>query len=153
VLKHEAVDCTIRRHVMNIIIASYIVVAAWKRLRGKDTGRFMELVPNQRLKATERDGDCFRLRQGWVQLRFGTYYVQSLTHAVKIRATGTKGWFFLTPDCGRSRLRIYAARFTEEDARGLITDILPDNPEWDMKAVAMPSNPKPGRHEGEKPTW
>lgn len=123
---------------MYIVITRCLVVTAWRKVRSTIVGCLLELVPSQRFKATEREGDCFRLRKGWVQLRFGTYYVQSLTHAVKIRATGTKGWFFLTPDCGRSRLRIHAARFTETDAFGLISDILPDNPEWQFKAVAMP---------------
>jgi hypothetical protein len=123
---------------MNIIIARYIVAAAWRNVRSKHVGRYLELVPLQRLKVIEQDGGCFRLRQGWVDLPKGTYYVQTLTHGVKLRAKGTKCWYFLTDDCGKSRLRIYAARFTEEDATGLISDVLPDNPGFDFKAVAMP---------------
>jgi hypothetical protein len=125
-----------------ITIIRHLAITAWNHRRGRDVGQLLELVPGQELQVRDREADCFQLRQGWIDLPKDAYRpvsegIGGLTHWVKHREKGTKCWFFLTGDGGKTRLRIHAARFTEENARGLITDCLLDNPEWEFKIVPM----------------
>jgi hypothetical protein len=122
-----------------ITIIRHITITAWNHRRGKDVGRLLELMPGQELQVRDREAGCFQLRQGWIDLPENAYReeVGEMTHYVKHREKGSKGWFFLTDDGGRTRLRIHAASFTEENARGLIADCLPDNPAWEFKIVPM----------------
>jgi hypothetical protein len=51
-----------------ITITKFITVEAWKFNGKEDVARLVELTPGQVVRVAEQDGDCFRLRQGWVEL-------------------------------------------------------------------------------------
>mgnify|MGYP007032567964 CR=1 FL=1 len=61
-----------------------------------------------------------------------------MRYAIKVRETGRKKWWFLTPKGGITSLRVHASRWpTREPCERLITENAQDNPNWEFKIVDM----------------
>ena len=62
---------------------------------------------------------------------------QELTHYVKARKRGAKGWYFLTSKLGLNRLRIHAGMYTKEQAEQSAAEFAKQDESYEFKAVAM----------------
>lgn len=61
-----------------------------------------------------------------------------MTHAIKCREVGKKGWSFLSSGGHLNRLKIHASRFeTAAKAQALIDANKDDNPGWEWKVVPL----------------
>ena len=58
------------------------------------------------------------------------------THAVKVKEPTDKVWYFLTPQAGKTRLRIHASMFTPERAALVAAELEELNP--GVKAKVTP---------------
>jgi hypothetical protein len=61
-----------------------------------------------------------------------------MTFAIKVRKTGQRQFYFLTPGGGQTRLQVHAMRFRESvSAQSYLDTNAPANPEYEWKVVEL----------------